>query len=427
MQSADLAVRLFELRWPGRQPSEDELRRYEEMPVDELEHMVQSLERASAAVTVRRKNWDETGDAKGQLKRRQKEALASLNSLADRIAARRKEEQDCPLEVAQNILPPSTSALKAHFKETLTLLADGQGEHPIFDALQVRLALDEATSPWWKNGADELANIILQQDRGNLINILQIKTNHETTDKLKAARVEQYLEFVLLKTSWDVLRLLDRKLLAHAGYSKKVLRLLSKHALRSSAFEPTFLTDPIPVLSAAAATESLAKLFLFGSEFRPTKIVSVGEGGNMIGQFLTSELRLPISRSWHWNVQSQTIRQMTQEFSDEDRILVVSDVATSSRDLLELREVVGAQLPYTSLAFTALAAQATTYDALRPELVVFFANLTAQTDAKLPWVRAGSYRRTRASHFFGHSAPSPLRIPRDFFASVTSGLKALVK
>jgi hypothetical protein len=281
--------------------------------------------------------------------------------------------------------------------------------------------------PWRKHGADELFDLIIRGDGGNLMNVLQVKAGGGAADDLKVAAVERYLEFALQKTSWGVVRLLDRKLLAHAGRDQAVRRLLSDHALRSSVFEPSFLTDPIPVLTAAAATESLAKLYLFGSEFRPTKVVSVGGGSQMIGQFVRSELRLDAKRFWHWDTRAQALRQMTQNLSNEDRVLVVSDVASSMRDLSRLREAFGARLPDTSLAFTALAGQANTYEALRPGSVVFFANLTAQADAGLPWTPAGSYLRTRASHFFGHSTPSPLRIAKDFFASVTNGLIALVR
>lgn len=422
----NLAARLFELRWPGREPAADELRPYLEMPVGELREMVQALERASTAAARRSVSTDGT-DARTALRARQDQALAGLDALADRIAARRQEKLVASAQVTRGTPDASSTAIEEYLESALKLLAIGRREHSIFEALQVRFALDEVTSPWRKNGADELFDLIIRGEGGNLMNVLQVKAGGGAADDLKVAAVERYLEFALQKTSWGVVRLLDRKLLAHAGRDQAVRRLLSDHALRSSVFEPSFLTDPIPVLTAAAATESLAKLYLFGSEFRPTKVVSIGGGGQMIGQFVRSELRLDARRFWPWDARAQALRQMTQNLSNEDRVLVVSDVANSMRDLSRLREAFGARLPDTSLAFTALVGQANTYEALRPGSVVFFANLTAQADAKLPWTPAGSYLRTRASHFFGHSMPSPLRIAKDFFASVTNGLIALVR
>jgi hypothetical protein len=421
-KAASLAAHLFEVRWPGRQATEEELRRYSEISVDTLTAMIEAVERASEEATSRRKVPGKASEKKEALRKRQEKALAGLDELAGRIAAR----QDSP---ARALVSRRSAVPAAHdrLENALKLLAESRRENSIVEALQVRLALDELTTNWRKTGADELADIILKRGQGNLISVLQMKASSRAANTLKAEVVERYLEFALLKTSWGVIRLLDRKLIATAGGNKAVHRLLEDHTLRSSVFEPSFLTDPFPRITATAATESLAKLYLFGSEFKPTRVISVGQGSEMIGQFMRSELRIQPEHSFYWDTHRRTLDKLARNFSDQDRVLVVSDVAGSTREFSILREALEKRTSGASVAFAALAAQATTYEAMRPGSVVFFANLTAEHDARLPWVRAGSYHRTRASHFFGHSAPSPLRIARDFFASVTSGLMALVK
>ena len=426
-QASDLAARLFKLRFPGRDPRKGELRRYESLPVEELREMLNALERASASVASRREASAGLSEARATARATQDRALAGLDAVADRITARRLRERVVSASAVSEASSASSTAIEEHLKSALKALTVNQGQHSILDALQVRVALDEATSPWRRSGADELFDLIIGRADGNLINVLQVKAGSGRAEALKVAAVERYLEYELQKTSWGVVRLLDRKLVELAGRDQATRRLLSDHVLRSSVFEPSFLTDPLPILTATAATESLAKLYLFGKEFRPTKVISIGGGGEMIGEFVRTELRLAEGRSRHWNAKANALRQLTEDLLDDDRVLVVSDVANSERDLAKLREVFGDRLPSASLAFAALAGNAKTYEAMRSDSVVYFANLTAQVDAKLPWARTGSYRRTSQSHFFGHSTPSPLRIAKDFFASVTNGLMALVR
>ena len=435
--SQTLVARLVELRTPGRAATDEEQRRYSKLPAQELERMVASLERGSELARIKRRVAPNDQVVRRALVERKTRALAKLDAVADRIAARKP-------------LPAPTLAKqvnKANESETVSVIDNDarlkrvrevllrKDHSSIYKSIALHSMLDVYTGVWEKPAIDKLADAIIRDEPGNLIPAIEAELGAENFDALinKSDAVERYLEFALRKARWGVVRLLDKELLAGARQGQAMKELLSDPTLRSSVFEPAFLTDVRPMLTVAGATEALAKMYLFGDDFRPTRIVSVGKGGAIVGHFLRSELKMDYRRFYSFEPRRDNYLQFAMSTSESDRILIVSDIAEDANSVISLRRNLEARMPATSIAYCALVGRAASYDSYRGSSLTYFANLTGENDALVPWDRAGTYHRTAASHFFGHSQRTLptfipfLRIAKDFFASVTNGLLAMVK
>lgn len=431
MPSADRLVdRLVALRSPSSAPSDAERRRYVQLPEATLERMVASLEVGAELAAASRKVARGDAQERAALELRKSQALADLDAVANRIAARKTLPalaQAQQVVYADEALPVAPMDDQAHFAEILHLL-EHKHDRSFLWSMRMRSVFDEYSETWLRRAAvDRLADIIVESEPRNIITAIEAKLLRDRSTSLaKAHVVERYLEFALRKTSSGVVRLLDKELLANTDHHKAVKRLVADY-IRTAEFEPVFLTSPSPVLTVTAATEALAKIYLFGNEFRPTRIISVGTGGEMVGRFLRSEMRIGLNHYYHCDFRAGAMREVREATAMGDRVLIVADVAGATRDLERLQEALGAHLPAGQIAFAALAGRAATYESVRANSLTYVVNLTAQHDVRLPWGRLGNYRRTSSSHFFGHSGPSPLRIAKDFFHSVTNGILARVR
>lgn len=435
VKTQDLVERLVALRRPGKKPSSQDRLRYAAIPRGELQHMISTLEQGLELAAANRKAPPRDKADRATLQVRKEKALVRIEALADRIAARKRlpalaqAQQVMATGMMMADVPPSSDP---HFDVILHLAGRGKNKMPIEHALRLRHAIDEFDGPWRRTAADKFAHIIAAEHPGNFASLIELRMGDgKAYELLHKEILDRYLQFAMEKTSWGVLRLLDGEIRKATLKDKPLQQLLASPVLRSSVFEPMFLTDFSPRLTAAFATEALAKLHLFGSEFRATRVVSVGSGGKMVGRFLGGEMRLGSAARIHCDVHKRSWEKDLAAIDTHDRILIVTDIASSHAEMTRVREALAGTVPDTSVAIAALSGRIEAYEEMRSGPLAYFATLTAERDVELPWDRKGDYRRTSSSHFFGEIASratriAPLRIAKDFLETVTVGLRSLV-
>lgn len=420
-----LVARLVELRSPGRMPSEEERQRYARLPERQLERMIAALERGAMMAKATRTVAPGDAEARDAIRRRKEKALSDLGAVADRIAARKKFPA---LIQAQEVANPGkvTSVLpldsEVHFNAILELLKHKPRENAISWSMRLRSVFEEFSDAWQQMRAPNCYDMVIGLEAGGMFKAFDAdRSQYDTAAATKVHGIERYLDFSFQKTRRSALRLLVKELVMGAAKDRSLRNAISEYD-RIEVFEPKFLEGAAPVLSPTGATEALAKICLFGREFQPTRIVSIGSGGEMVGDFLRCEMRIDHRFVRHWDDIPTVSHELPSAVSADDRILIVSDVASAPHELDLLRGAFAPEIPATSIAFAALAGSAETYETLRSNHLACIVNLTAYADVTMPWGGGGSYHRTSGSHFFGHSGSNPLRIAKDYFEFVTSDI-----
>ncbi len=424
----ELLDQLLKLRSPDSTASDADEERYSGFDSSELENMISALQDASAIAHSRRKETSiDDAAIRGAIRKRQMDALERLKTVADEIKI--GHEQGVPSK-GRSLLPVSPQREKMEIREALN--AGLQRESPgladeITRAFIIRniKAIDYYSKEDVIDLFDDIVKIIEQDISGNLVTI---RRQHKNVVEWKT---DPYIMLMLQMAIRDITRITrgQKKVYTSKETNRKAFYRMIQ--MRSSSFEPRILVNSNPRLNVASVTEALAKMAVLSRSFRATRLISTGSGGEMVGSFLASELNLQPKVLFHYRSGSHTessLEVAVAPLTADDRVIVVSDVASPIETLDKIRKAVVARIGGTNIAFVALAGYTATYQQMHSECLVYFANLTVTRRAKLPWGKHGKYHRTRTDHFFGEdNSHSRVKIPREFFATVIDDLEAHVE
>lgn len=410
-----LVERLIKLVGTGALDAEAAAHKLRDIDDEALAQMVNTLEAASAKATAARRPAANIENRRVELENQRESALAKLQAVADRIRERRDarnagarhaeaaivkliENRDVTRSLAPSIeLLSAINAAQHHTLQHIHLID--------FKAVGIAQDIMEALD--------------LQPATMNLL---------QRTNRLRHAAVEAYLHHMAVKSSLDVLRLIGKDV-AGTIENQRFNRLLQVQTMRTAAFDPIFIPDRKPTLSPALAAESLAKLALFAQDFRATRIMAIGAGGDIVGRFLAAELRSRAKEPAYVHVARLRGRRSwgryARDAGSEDRILIVADMIAVAEPIEEIRDSFETR-QHRSTAVVALGARADLHEQLTTSGTSFFTHLIVNNELTLPWTRSGGYVLTRSSHVFGHEGPRPFRIARDFMASIATSLRSMM-
>lgn len=387
----------------------------------QLEEMLDGLRGALASmrdVESTSPRVEVIADAEGRRDR----ALARIRSVSASIRERRASEA---------VTPEAAAAIASSTEAMATVLRASATNEP-------KQTLAPSLHFWTE--VDELTRGNYVPDLERLLAARVAKTMYlmKVTDHFRSSDLEQwitddpafdhYMKFVLDKTSKDAMRLMGRRLPTEVAVSR-VAKAFWQHdvALRTSAFDPIFMVEAKPTLIPTRAAEGLAKLLIYSTAFNATSILSVGGPGS-VGGFLAAELAIKKSmrhvlhKRWHVT----NVRALAERFSENERVLLVADVAPSMNILEDIRGSLLKHAPGAQFSIIALAGLAETREKLEEHGQVYFPYLSTGRDVTLPWHTSGEYKGDRSRHRFGHSRPDPFVIMKDFMVSVTTGLRAMM-
>lgn len=395
--------------------------RFGHLDTPQLEEMLAGLRGASARLRGATRSAPRSA-AVADAHARRDQALAKLESVSKAIRDRR---------AANSVAPDTAAAIATSTKALVTVLrsrASSEAKQTLAPSLHYWAEMEDATRDLYIPEMERL----LADRVAETLHLMELKSDNGNRD-LRAWITEQpafdhYVKFVLDKTAKDAMRLFGRQLPTEMAGSK-VARTFWQHdvALRTAAFDPVFLVEAKPTLTPTRAAEGLAKLALYATAFNTNRIISLGGYGS-VGGYLAAELAIRRSRSHtlanRWR--APDLMQLAGGFGQDDRVLMVADIAPPASMLEDIRGNLLLHAPHTQICIVALAGLAETRESLEDKGLVYFPHLSTGRDVTLPWHTGGDYKRDRSSHHFGYSRPSPFVIAKEFMSRVTSSLRSMM-
>lgn len=415
----DLIDQIIVLSHASKGQAEAARARFMKLETAQLEELLNGLQGALSRMREAKKSPLRTS-AMSDAEARRDSALARIK----RVSASIRENREM-------ITPEAAAAIASSTETMVSVLRSSASKEPkptLAPSLHFWTEIDEATRGHYVPDFERLLAARVAKTM-RLMNVTDYAGSVDLEQWItEEPAFDHYMRFVLDKTSKDTMRLMGRHLPSEVSGSR-VAKAFWQHdvALRTGAFDPVFIVEAKPTLISTRATEGLAKLLLYATAFNTTRILSVGGPGS-VGGFLSAELSLKksMSHALQTRWRAADVKGFAEQFSENERVVLVADVAPSLNVLEDIRGSLMHYAPTAQLSIVALAGLAETRERLEERGLVYFPYLSTGRDVTLPWHTGGEYKREKNKHRFGHSRPDPFVIMKDFMTSVTSGLRAMM-
>ncbi|MCC8955038.1 hypothetical protein H8B02_16800 [Bradyrhizobium sp. Pear77] len=236
----------------------------------------------------------------------------------------------------------------------------------------------------------------------------------------------------MLLETWDLLldrrsREADPETLAVEATFMSVLRKVRNEIVhRPAIYDPHLLAEHEDVVVETRAIEGLALLGSRLLDYKPDLLVSLDQGGQVVGKLLDAQFRPDLrfrhfsaSRSGGWNMSEDH----TRGAKSANRILVIDDIARSGEAISEACSFVKARYPSADVRAMVVVGTAPAKQRLGETL--YMPNLALNLTVRVPWKTRGdaAFKRAKNAYVLG-AAEQVLEVPRDMFERLVKRYQA---
>lgn len=159
--------------------------------------------------------------------------------------------------------------------------------------------------------------------------------------------------------------------------------------------------------------EGLAKLAYFVKDSRVDTIVSLGRGGDILGDFMAAQGSAAKRHLIDWSSTRRAYRFGNIRRSDASgqRVFLIVDVARDVPSILNVHRELTARLVGAEIHYLALAGSAEVREAMNEQGITYVSNIVGDVRVDLPWNREGRYQVSKSSHVFGAGTEREWRVP----------------